>query len=109
MSGQVWTPAKLLAELHNRHGNDSSGYPGFGNDAARSINGKNFGTSISLRIVALDALKRFRVEGLEHEQTVASYLSSPEPGSHSVDLVVEIISHNTRTITCCSNPDKSLH
>jgi fumarylacetoacetase len=56
----------------------------------------------------LDALEAFRTEGAKHE-VVAPYLSSPETGSYSVDLMVEIISRGKSTVTCRSNFGKSLY
>jgi fumarylacetoacetase len=73
------------------------------------ISGKNFGTSISPWIVTLDALEAFRTEGAKREEAVAPYLSTPETGSYSVDLTVEIISHGKSTVTCHSNLGKSLY
>ncbi|KAK4986148.1 hypothetical protein LTR50_005520 [Elasticomyces elasticus] len=64
------------------------------------LNSKNFGTSMSPWVITLDALVPFKTPPPPRDQPVASYLDDPTSSNYSIDLVAEILSGSTSTVTC---------
>ncbi|KAK4957766.1 hypothetical protein LTR66_000852 [Elasticomyces elasticus] len=64
------------------------------------LNSKNFGTSMSPWVITLDALAPFKTPPPPRDQPVASYLNDPTSSNYSIDLVAEILSGSTSTVTC---------